>query len=146
MPRLIAFALVLLAGSSSLAVADAKAVTIAGNKITLRAPIYFEATKPVLKSESLPLLDQLAATLVADKKIALVEIQGHTDSRGNDEWNLQISEKRAKAIESYLVSKGVDAKRLRAKGYGETKPLDKHANAKAWAKNRRIDFVILQRT
>lgn len=145
MPRFIVVVLVLIAGSSLVA-ADSKAVTIAGKKITLRAPIYFDATKPVLKSESLPLLDQLAATLVADKRIALVEIQGHTDSRGNDEWNLQVSEKRAKAIESYLVSRGVDAKRLRAKGYGETKPLDKHANAKAWAKNRRIDFVILQRT
>jgi outer membrane protein OmpA-like peptidoglycan-associated protein len=57
-----------------------------------------------------------------------------------------VSQARAATIHSYLVGKGVDATRLRAKGYGETRPLDKRANAKAWAKNRRIAFVILARS
>ena len=132
---------------SSLAAADnaGKAVVVTDTAIVLREPIYFETAKPVLKSESFPLLDALATTIKGDKHLALVEIQGHTDARGNDDWNLAISEKRAQAVYKYLVAKGVDAKRLRAKGYGETKPLDKGANPKAWAKNRRIDFVILQR-
>jgi outer membrane protein OmpA-like peptidoglycan-associated protein len=69
----------------------------------------------------------------------------HTDARGNDQWNLELSEKRAQAIYDYLVAKGVAADRLRAKGYGETKPIDKRANEAAWAKNRRTELRILQR-
>ena len=87
----------------------------------------------------------LAAALAAGKGIGLVEIGVHTDERGADAWNLEMSQKRADAISSYLVAKGVDAKRLRATGYGETRPIDKHHDAKAWAKNRRIELAILQR-
>ena len=143
MPRLLVIALVVT--WSSIATAD-NPVTITGSEIALSAPIAFSGGKPVLKPESLPILDQLAAALVADPDIALVEIQGHTDARGSDQWNLKVSERRARAVHAYLVSKGVDAKRLRAKGYGETKPLDKRAGAKAGAKDSRIAFVILKRS
>ena len=140
----IAVAILLLV--TSIAAADSTLVVVKAKAIVLREPIYFETSKPVIKSESFQLLDALAVAINGDKHLALVEIQGHTDARGNDEWNLKISEQRAQAVHAYLVGKGVDGKRLRANGYGETKPLDKGANAKAWAKNRRIDFVILQRT
>jgi len=123
----------------------AKRVVVTTKTIELLDQVYFELGKPVIKAESYAILDALVATLKTDKRIGLVEIQGHTDARGNDAYNLEISEQRAQAILQYLVDKGVDAKRLRAKGYGETKPLDKAANAKAWAKNRRMAFVILQR-
>jgi outer membrane protein OmpA-like peptidoglycan-associated protein len=140
---LVILALVLL---PSLAKADAKPVTITKNEIVLASPIYFETGKAVIKQESFALLDALATTLNGDKTITLVEIQIHTDSRGDATFNLAISQKRADAILKYLVDKAVDAKRLRARGYGESQPLDKGANAKAWAKNRRSTFVILQHT
>lgn len=120
-------------------------VVVTAKSIELSEPVYFEVGKPDIKAASYPILDALAAKLTADNRIGLVEIQGHTDSRGADAYNLQISEKRAKAIETYLVDKGVSPKRLRAKGYGETRPLDKSNTAAAWAKNRRMAFVILQR-
>ncbi|MFN0248792.1 MAG: OmpA family protein [Kofleriaceae bacterium] len=107
-------------------------------------PIYFEVGKAEIKAESVPTLDAVVATF-RDDKIGLVEIGVHTDSRGNDKWNLELSQKRATAIYNYLVAKGVAATRLRAKGYGETRPLDKGANEAARAKNRRTEFVILQR-
>src|SRR5258706_13516978 len=91
-------------------------VSVTDKAIVIGDPIYFEVGKPVIKSESYPLLDAIAAAITADKHIALIEIQGHTDARGNDEFNLAISEKRAQAVVKYLVGKGVDAKRLRAKG------------------------------
>lgn len=134
----------LLAGTVALA-APAKRVVVTTTEIVLAEPIYFDVGKPVIKQESYALLDALAATLKTDKRLALVEIQSHTDARGDARWNLEISQKRADAIYDYLVGKGVDPKHLRAKGYGETRPLDKGKNPKAWAKNRRTSFAILQR-
>ncbi|MEO8701757.1 MAG: OmpA family protein [Kofleriaceae bacterium] len=139
-------ALLLVMLFAATAVADPKpTVTVTTKTIELSQPIYFEVGKAVIKEDSYPLLDQLAATLVAQPKIGLVEIQGHTDERGAEAFNLKQSDDRAHAVLDYLVGKGIDSKRLRAKGYGETKPLDRAHNEKAWSKNRRTAFVILQR-
>ena len=62
-----------------------------------------------------------------------------------DAYNLDLSDKRAHSVQKYLEDKGVDAKRLTAQGYGETQPLDRNHNEKAWAKNRRVAFLILKR-
>lgn len=126
--------------------ADTKLVTVTKKEIVLASPIYFEVGKPVIKQESFAQLDALAKALNDDTSITLVEIQSHTDSRGDAKFNLEISQKRAGAIAKYLVDKSVDGKRLRARGYGETRPLDKGSNEKAWSKNRRTTFVILQHT
>src|SRR6266850_8616868 len=108
-----------------------KRVVTTDTAIVLADPIYFETGKAVIKAESFALLDAVTATLAADAHIAFVEIQVHTDERGDADWNLAVSQKRADAIRDYLVAKGIDAKRLRAKGYGETKPLDKRHTAAA---------------
>jgi len=73
-----------------------------------------------------------------------VELGGHTDNVGSDESNLILSEKRASAVVNYLVSNGITAERLSAKGYGESKPLDSNDTEKGRAKNRRTEFTILQ--
>ncbi len=138
--------LVILLLTAALARADSGPVTITDSQIVLRDPIYFETGKPVIKKESFAELDALAATLAQAKQLTLIEIGSHTDERGSSEYNLEISQQRADAIRDYLVGKGIDGQRLRAKGYGESKPLDKHHNAAAWAKNRRTELVILQRT
>jgi outer membrane protein OmpA-like peptidoglycan-associated protein len=75
-----------------------------------------------------------------------VRIEGHTDSRGDDAFNLDLSQRRTEAVRTYLINKGVEANRLEAKGYGETKPLVTGNNEAAWAKNRRVDFFIVERT
>ena len=120
-------------------------ITVTDNEVVLSDTIYFDVGKATIKTQSHAILDELAATLKAQKKLALVEIQVHSDARGNDTFNLQMSQKRAQAVHAYLVRKGVPANRLRARGYGETQPIDKGANEAAWAKNRRTVFVILQR-
>ena len=128
------------------ALAFAEDVTVTKKEIVLASPIYFDTGKPTIKKESFAVLDALAKALHDDAKITLLEIQSHTDARGDAKFNLAISQKRADAILDYLVGKGVDKKRLRARGYGESQPLDKGANEKAWAKNRRTTFVIMQHT
>ena len=134
-------ALLLLLALTTLAAADVKVTT---NRIA-SDPIYFDTGKATIKQESIPTLDQIVAVFHKEKKLALVEIGVHSDARGSDKFNLEMSQKRADAIRDYLIAKGVDANRLRAKGYGETKPIDKRATSEAWAKNRRTEFLILQR-
>jgi len=77
--------------------------------------------------------------------ITKIEVQGHTDERGDDAYNLDLSERRAAAVMAYLTSHGVDAKRLQAEGYGETQPKDRRHTEQAWALNRRVEFIILDR-
>jgi OmpA-OmpF porin, OOP family len=127
------------------ALSSASRVTVTSKAIVLRDPIYFEIAKAEIMKTSFAELDDVAAAIVADKHLALVEVGVHTDERGDDKWNLELSQRRADAIVAYLVGKGVDAKRLRATGYGETRPLDKHHTPAAWARNRRTELVILQR-
>ena len=75
----------------------------------------------------------------------MIEIQGHTDERGSDAYNLNLSKRRAASVRRYLEGKGVSKSRLQSEGYGERKPLNKAHNAKAWAENRRVEFLIIKR-
>jgi outer membrane protein OmpA-like peptidoglycan-associated protein len=126
--------------------AHAGHVTVTDTSISILDQITFDTGKATIKRDSYPMLDAIVATLDADKKITLLEIQVHSDERGDAQWNLKLTQQRASAIRAYLVAKGIDSNRLRATGYGESRPLDKHHDAKAWAKNRRTELVILQRT
>jgi OOP family OmpA-OmpF porin len=107
--------------------------------------IYFETNKATIKSISFPILDAVAATMNGNPDILLLEIQGHTDERNTNEYNLKLSQDRSNAVKQYLVDKGVDGKRLAPRGYGEEKPIDNGHNESAWSKNRRVEFIILKR-
>lgn len=73
---------------------------------------------------------------------AKIEIGGHTDSRGNDDYNLRLSQERASSVMSYLINSGVDATRLTAVGYGESRPIAGNESAEGLEKNRRIEFNV----
>jgi OOP family OmpA-OmpF porin len=90
-----------------------------------------------LTGESKSLLDSVAVSLrkVADARI---EIAGHTDSVGNDGYNMKLSQRRADSVRDYLIQQGVDGARLTARGYGETQPLADNATADGRARNRRV--------
>ena len=103
--------------------------------------LNFEFGKADIKKDSLPYLDKLAETMLKAKNWTL-EIQGHTDDKGSDEFNLKLSQSRADAVKKYLVSKGVIADTITSKGFGESVPLvtnDTDANRE---KNRRVEFKI----
>ncbi|MEZ4361761.1 MAG: OmpA family protein [Kofleriaceae bacterium] len=124
---------------------DEGRVVVTDTEIEILDMVYFEYNKAVIKSESYDILDALAKTLEGNPAIKRVEIQGHTDERGNDAYNLDLSDRRAKAVEKYLIDKGIDERRLTAQGYGETQPLINEHNERAWKKNRRVAFLILER-
>ncbi|HEX4422403.1 MAG TPA: OmpA family protein [Kofleriaceae bacterium] len=124
---------------------DRGRVVVTETSIEILDVIYFEYNSAVIQSRSFPILDAVAATLQGNPSIQLIEIQGHTDERGDDAYNLDLSDRRSKSVMKYLADKGVDAARLTAQGYGETQPLDRGHNEKAWAKNRRVAFLILKR-
>ncbi|HEY4183126.1 MAG TPA: OmpA family protein, partial [Kofleriaceae bacterium] len=124
---------------------DRGRVVVTDTAIEILDMVYFEYNKAVIKNQSFPILDAVAATMQGNPSIQLIEVQGHTDERGNDAYNLDLSDRRAAAVKKYLVDKGVDEKRLESQGYGETQPIDNNHNEAAWAKNRRVAFLILKR-
>jgi outer membrane protein OmpA-like peptidoglycan-associated protein len=107
--------------------------------------INFGSGSAVLTEESKPLLDALAD--VAKRcETYLVELGGHTDARGDATANQALSERRAQSVADYLVSKSVPASLLGVTGYGETRPKDSRGSAQAEAKNRRIEFKVIEAT
>jgi outer membrane protein OmpA-like peptidoglycan-associated protein len=125
---------------------DRGRVVVTDTKIEILDKIYFEFDSAVIKKQSYPILDAIVATMQGNPDILLVEIQGHTDSRGSDAYNLDLSDRRAASVREYLSQGGVDSGRLQSQGYGETQPLIKKNNEEAWAKNRRVEFLILKRS
>lgn len=107
--------------------------------------IYFDYDKSSIKEESKATLDKVAAILMAHPKLN-IEIEAHTDSQGDDAYNMKLSEERAAATKNYLVSKGVNAERLKAKGFGETKPISACTSCTEadHQQNRRIEFIIVE--
>jgi OOP family OmpA-OmpF porin len=124
---------------------DKGRVVVHKGRIEILDKIYFETDKAVIKPVSYPILNAIAATLKGNPQILLVEIQGHADERGSDAYNMRLTDDRAHSVQKYLIDKGVESNRLRAKGYGETRPVDRGHNEAAWSKNRRSEFVILKR-
>jgi len=105
--------------------------------------VNFESNSDDLTAASIAILDGAVATLTKRADIR-VEVGAHTDSRGKDAYNQQLSEKRALMVRDYLSSHGIAADRLQAKGYGETKPIADNATAEGRAQNRRVELTVLK--
>jgi outer membrane protein OmpA-like peptidoglycan-associated protein len=119
-------------------------VVVTEKKIELKQAVFFDTNKATIKPVSFPLLDDVAQALKDNPKIK-VEVQGHTDSQGNDAFNMKLSQNRAESVKLYLVKKGISSDRMDAKGYGEDQPLEDNRTADGRAKNRRVEFVITAR-
>jgi outer membrane protein OmpA-like peptidoglycan-associated protein len=117
-------------------------VAITSSGISIVESVYFKTNKDVIEKRSFKLLDNVAAVILAHPEAGIIQVQGHTDDRGDDAHNLELSERRAASVKRYLVGKGVPAERLDAKGFGETQPLVPNTNKKNRATNRRVVFVI----
>lgn len=102
--------------------------------------IYFDTDKSDIKPASTATLDEVANLLKIDRSLKL-EISGHTDNTGDKAHNLKLSEDRARAVVAALVAKyGIDAKRLSAKGFGDTKPVAPNTTEENKARNRRVEL------
>ena len=104
--------------------------------------IYFAFNSADILSSSQKVLDEFIVFL-NDHPTMTISIEGHTDNVGSDEFNLILSENRAKAVYNYLVNNGIDADRLQYKGFGKTNPIATNETEEGRAMNRRTEFVIL---
>ncbi len=114
---------------------------VVGSTIVLKN-VFFDYNKSTLKSESFLELDRVVK-LLTDNPSMRIELSGHTDNRGTDEYNQKLSEDRAKSCVEYLTSKGIAPSRLEFKGYGEAKPINPNNTEEGWAENRRTEFKII---
>lgn len=123
---------------------DTGITEIEGNNIRILQQIYFATDSAEILPESYPVVDAVAATLLGNPQFTLVEIQGHADERGDDEYNIRLTRDRAASVLEALTQRGVPRNRLRSGGYGELCPVDPRHNAPAWDKNRRVEFKIIR--
>ena len=105
--------------------------------------IFFDFDKASLKEESFPELNRIV-DLMKSKSTMQVEIAGHADKTGPENYNMTLSERRAKSVAAYLNQKGIDLNRMTVVFYGETKPIDQSGTREGNAKNRRVEFKILK--
>ena len=119
-------------------------VVVTEKKIELKQTVYFDTNKATIKPVSFPLLDDVALAMLDNPKIA-VEVQGHTDSQGDDNFNLKLSQRRAESVRAYLMKKGIAPARMDPKGYGENVPIADNRTADGRSQNRRVEFVITAR-
>ncbi len=103
--------------------------------------VLFDFDKTAIKPDGAKILDRLIAFLKenSDKK---VDLEGHTDSVGTEQYNQGLSERRTASVKDYVTTRGVDAGRISARGFGETKPIADNKTAEGRAKNRRVEVKV----
>ncbi|MBI1818470.1 MAG: OmpA family protein [Deltaproteobacteria bacterium] len=112
----------------------------AKKKIVLRG-VNFDFDKSVIRADGKPVLDEAIATLKKEGGVAVIS-EGYTDSKGTDEYNQKLSERRAQAVRDYLVKGGIAADRIRVEGFGETHPVASNDTDDGRAQNRRVELRI----
>ena len=117
-------------------------VNVETRKIDILEKVYFDTNKATIQKRSFAVLDDVAAVLGRHPEITKVLVEGHTDSTGAADYNMSLSDARAKAVKDYLVGKGVAADRLEAQGFGQTKPIADNKTRAGRDENRRVEFTI----
>jgi OOP family OmpA-OmpF porin len=114
---------------------------------TIRLPIFFEFNSAQLKPEASELLDKVSAALASGElETFRFSIEGHTDDVGSPEYNASLSAQRAKAVENYLLAKGVPRNRLGTIGHGESEPVAPNDDEQGRSRNRRVEIINLGAT
>ena len=121
--------------------APGESESIEGKTICAVDAITFDFSKSTIKPESYEYLDKLATTLIRSNR--RIEVKGHTDNVGSEDFNMNLSRERAEAVVEYLVKKGVNRNKLTYSYYGMTRPLTTNDTEEGRAMNRRVEFTIL---
>jgi OOP family OmpA-OmpF porin len=124
------------------ALVAAKPATVTSTKVTLQADTLFDFDKSALKPEGLALLDNLAGQIKSIKLEVVIAV-GNTDSVGTDAYNIALGQRRASAVKTYLVSKGVPAGRIYTESKGKANPVASNATAEGRSRNRRVDVEVV---
>jgi uncharacterized repeat protein (TIGR01451 family) len=118
-------------------------VKITDDKLEILESVYFKFDLAVIERRSYALLDNVAAVLAAHTELK-IQVEGHTDSMGNDDYNRKLSQRRAESVVTYLTQKGIAADRLTSFGYGEDRPIADNATKDGRAQNRRVVFTVTE--
>lgn len=122
-----------------------KRVEVRDNKIVINEKIQFEFDSAKIKPVSHDLLNEVAQTIKDNPHIKKLQIEGHASSEGKDDYNLKLSDKRAKSVREYLVNEGgIPEDMLTAEGFGETRPIASNDTDEGREKNRRVEFTITE--
>ncbi|MFN2309099.1 MAG: OmpA family protein [Gammaproteobacteria bacterium] len=123
-------------------VAPAPAPRVVTERMSLSAGALFDHDKEALKPAGIAELDALAARLKSLTTVQSVEIVGHTDSTGAEDYNQQLSMRRANTVKNYLLDKGVNPSIMTTSGMGESQPVASNATAEGRAQNRRVEITL----
>ena len=121
---------------------DEDQVRVVGEKIILDDRIHFEENNAIIRSISFPLLERLTRLVLDNPTYVHIEVQGHADQRGPEDYNKKLSEDRAKSVVDFMVKHGVDGSRLSAVGFGASHVLVDERSERALFLNRRVEFQI----
>jgi outer membrane protein OmpA-like peptidoglycan-associated protein len=121
-----------------------KSIVVKEDKIELKQKIFFAFNKAKILPQSFAMLQEVAQAM-KDFPTIKVRIEGHTDSKGSDSYNLKLSDQRAKSVRDFMIQQGIAPDRMVAIGYGETKPIADNDTPEGQEMNRRVEFVIIER-
>ncbi len=121
----------------------ASKVRVTADRIDILERVYFETNKDQIQAQSFSVLDQVASVMKARSDIKRLRVEGHTDDRGKDKPNLELSQRRAAAVREYLIKRGLDSTRMVSRGYGESHPIGDNQTADGRDINRRVEFHII---
>jgi outer membrane protein OmpA-like peptidoglycan-associated protein len=133
------------AGNQGCPAQQKQQVVIQSGRIELKDAVYFDTAKATIQKRSFKLLDQVAKILKEHPELERVTIEGHTDNQGKPDANMTLSQRRADAVRTYLINKGIEPQRLEAKGFGQERPIADNKTAKGRATNRRVEFITTPR-
>ena len=122
--------------------ADPAAEAAARARAILAIPVYFGYDRAELEAEARAKLDEKIQVLLADRALR-IRVEGHTDDRGSDEYNLALGQRRATAVQRYLVQRQIGADRIDIVTLGEERPNCMDASESCWRTNRRAEFVVI---
>jgi OmpA-OmpF porin, OOP family len=123
-----------------------KFIKLEGSTVRVLQQVHFQTGSATILPDSFPMLGELVALLKANPTIKKMRIEGHTDNRGNADYNLDLSKRRAASVLSWLVNDGIDVGRLESEGYGLTRPIETNDTEAGRLANRRVEFKILEDT
>jgi outer membrane protein OmpA-like peptidoglycan-associated protein len=127
----------------SITVSDTLAKILLNNLLSQWKSIHFDYNQFTISPESFDMLDKVFNVLNKYETL-IIEIAAHTDDVGTNEYNMELSEKRAQAVTDYLISKGIERNRMIPKGYGKSVPVNLKRTEEARAENRRVEFIVLK--
>jgi OOP family OmpA-OmpF porin len=121
-----------------------KFIKLEGSSVRVLQQVHFATGSATIEPDSFPMLGEISALLKANPSIKKMRIEGHTDNRGNADYNLDLSKRRAASVRTWLEQHGVEGNRLESEGYGLTRPIETNDTDAGRLANRRVEFKILE--